>query len=50
MDRKWNMPLKQQLAALDALTSEQRRLVTLIYIRDSKTLEEAIALVKGGKK
>lgn len=50
MDRKWQMTLKQQLTALDALTSEQKRLVTLVYLRDKVTLEEAIALVKGGKR
>ena len=50
MDRKWQMTLKQQLTALDALTSEQKRLVTLVYMRDGVTLEEAIALVKGGKR
>ena len=50
MDRKWQMTLKQQLAALNALTPEQKRLVTLVYMRDDKTLEEAMALVKGGGK
>ena len=50
MDRKWQMTLKEQLAALNALTPEQKRLVTLVYMRDDKTLEEAIALVKGGGK
>ena len=50
MDRKWQMTLKQQLAALNALTPEQKRLVTLVYIRDGATLEEAIRLVKGGGK
>ena len=50
MDRKWQMTLKQQLAALNALTFAQRKLVTLIYERDGKTLEEAILWVKGGKR